>query len=102
MDMRRRAMEALGEVNETVARDKPEWTTPNRVVVDLGALRLRDFSFAQESRRPALFVATFALHDAALADLAPGHSLVETLLALSIRDESQQALALYPANGPCH
>jgi poly(3-hydroxyalkanoate) synthetase len=81
MDMHRRAMESLGEVDETVARDKPEWTTPNRVVVDLAALRLRDFSVAQEGRHPTLVVAPFALHDAALADLAPGHSLVETLLA---------------------
>jgi hypothetical protein len=39
MDMHRRAMESLGEVDETVARDKPEWTTPNRVVVDLAALQ---------------------------------------------------------------
>ena len=81
MDMHRRAMESLGEVDETAARDKLEWTTSNRVVVDLAALRLRDFSLAQEGRHPALVVAAFALHDAALADLAPGHSLVETLLA---------------------
>jgi hypothetical protein len=80
MDMHRRAMESLGEVDETTARDEPEWTTPNRVVVDLAALRLRDFSVAQEGPHPALVVAPFALHDAALADLAPGHSLVETLL----------------------
>ena len=38
-------------------------------------------SVAQEGRHPTLVVAPFALHDAALADLAPGHSLVETLLA---------------------
>jgi hypothetical protein len=81
MDMHRRAMESLGEVNETAARDKPEWTTPNHVVVDLAALRLRNFSLAQKDRHKALVVAPFALHDAALADLAPGHSLVETLLA---------------------
>jgi transposase len=81
MDIHRRAMESLGEVDETVARDQPEWTTPNRVVVGLAALRLRDFSVAQQGRHPALVVAPFALHDAALADLAPGHSLVETLLA---------------------
>ena len=81
MDMHRRAMESLGEVDETVARDEPEWTTPSRVVVDLAALRLRDFSLTQEGRHPTLVVAPFALHDAALADLAPGHSLVETLLA---------------------
>jgi pimeloyl-ACP methyl ester carboxylesterase len=74
-------MDSLGEVDETVARDKPEWTTPNRMVVDLAALRLRDFSVAQEGRHKALVVAPFALHDAALADLAPGYSLVETLLA---------------------
>ncbi len=79
MELHRRAMDSLGDVDERVARDKPEWITPNRVIVDLAALRLRDFSVAQEGRHPTLVVAPFALHDAALADLAPGHSLVETL-----------------------
>jgi hypothetical protein len=57
MDMHRRAIDSLGEVDETVARDEPEWTTPNRAVVDLAALRLRDFSVAQEGRHPVSMAA---------------------------------------------
>jgi poly(3-hydroxyalkanoate) synthetase len=59
----------------------PEWASSNRVALELAALRLRDFSEADSSQRPALIVAPFALHDAAIADLATGHSLVETLRA---------------------
>ena len=81
MDMCRRAMESLGEGNDAEARGEPEWTTPNRVCIDLAALRLRDFSVGKNRRRPALVVAPFALHDAVLADLAPGHSLLEALRA---------------------
>ena len=55
------------------------WTTPNRVRLDLATMRLRDFSTAAAGI-PALITAPFALHTAVVADLAPGHSLVERLL----------------------
>lgn len=54
------------------------WTTPNRVVLELTTMRLRDFSLHAEGA-PTLICAPFALHGAAVADFAPGHSLVETL-----------------------
>jgi len=87
MDICQRALESISEAMEAAsgdndvaaAREEPEWTTPNRKILDLAALRLRDFSVAQEGRHSVLVVAPFALHDAALADLAPGHSLIETL-----------------------
>jgi len=60
------------------SHQEPEWTTPNRLVLELASLRLRDFS-TKRCRKPVLVVAPFALHDAAIADLAPGHSLLETL-----------------------
>lgn len=59
--------------------EKPEWTTPNHEMLVLTALRLRDFSLAGNGCCPVDVVAPFALHDAALADLAPAHSLIETL-----------------------
>jgi poly(3-hydroxyalkanoate) synthetase len=75
MDMWRRAL--FGE-SETMAREEPGWATRNRVTLELAGLRLRDFSTTNAST-PALVVAPFALHDAQLADLAPGHSLMAAL-----------------------
>jgi polyhydroxyalkanoate synthase subunit PhaC len=63
------------------ACEPPEWTTPNREVFNLASLRLRDFSCAHDAASNVLIVAPYALHDAGLADLAPGHSLIEALLA---------------------
>jgi pimeloyl-ACP methyl ester carboxylesterase len=60
---------------------EPEWASPNHVTIELDAMRVRDFSVARGKRRSTLIVAPFALHDARIADLSPGHSLVETLRA---------------------
>ncbi|BBF94640.1 alpha/beta fold hydrolase [Blastochloris tepida] len=54
------------------------WTTANRVRLDLPTVSLRDFSTGAAGR-PVLVVAPFALHTAVIADLAPGHSLMERL-----------------------
>lgn len=58
---------------------KPAWTTPNLVRLDLPTMELRDFS-ALPDGVPTLVCAPFALHGATLADFAPGHSLVQTLV----------------------
>jgi poly(3-hydroxyalkanoate) synthetase len=58
--------------------DEPKWATPNKIALELKAVRLRDFSTA-ENGIPTLLCAPFALHGAAVADLAPGHSLVAAL-----------------------
>ncbi len=57
---------------------EPAWATPHKVALELKAARLRDFSTAADGL-PAVLCAPFALHGAAIADLAPGHSLVEAL-----------------------
>ena len=44
-------------------------------------MRVRDFSVARSKQRSTLVVAPFALHDARIADLSSGHSLIETLRA---------------------
>jgi poly(3-hydroxyalkanoate) synthetase len=54
------------------------WTTPNKVALELPTLRLRDFS-RRRTGSPALICAPYALHGALIADLAPGHSIVEAL-----------------------
>jgi len=89
MGMYQRALESIaGGVAATshddhtpTARDEPEWTTPNHEIIDLAALRLRDFSVGKSRHRPVVVVAPLALHDAGIADLAPGHSLIEALRA---------------------
>jgi poly(3-hydroxyalkanoate) synthetase len=54
------------------------WTTPNEVALELSTLRLRDFS-RRRTGRPVLVCAPYALHGALIADLAPGHSIIEAL-----------------------
>src|SRR6202521_4598275 len=56
----------------------PKWATPNRVVIELPCMRLREFC-AEEHAVPTLICAPFALHRATIADFAPGHSLVRAL-----------------------
>ena len=59
---------------------EPLWATPHRIVAETAIFRLRDFSIGRATP-PVIVVAPFALHGAAIADFAPGHSLVERLLA---------------------
>jgi poly(3-hydroxyalkanoate) synthetase len=54
------------------------WTMANDVVIELPTLRLRRFR-GDAALRPTLVCAPFALHDAHVADFAPGHSLVAAL-----------------------
>ena len=60
----------------------PEWTTGHRVLRELPTLRLLDFSVGCENPDHAavLILAPYALHGGSVADFAPGHSVVETLL----------------------
>jgi len=61
-----------------------KWATPNTIALELKTVRLRDFSTAKD-RVPTLLCAPFALHGAAVADLAPGHSLVVALRDAGVR-----------------
>jgi poly(3-hydroxyalkanoate) synthetase len=54
------------------------WSTPNHVRLELSTMDLRDFSRSTEGI-PTLVCAPFALHGAAIADLAPRHSIVQAL-----------------------
>ena len=56
----------------------PEWATPNKVVLELPTMRLRDFSTRRHGV-PTLICAPYSLHGATIADFAPGHSLVRAL-----------------------
>jgi poly(3-hydroxybutyrate) depolymerase len=57
---------------------EPQWATPHTITLELKTARLRDFSSAKNAS-PVLLCAPYALHGAAIADLAPGHSLVAAL-----------------------
>jgi poly(3-hydroxyalkanoate) synthetase len=68
---------------EDAAPAAPVWTSANEVALELGSVRLRRFSAgqgaAQAGRRPLVVCAPFALHDARIADLCDGHSLMAVL-----------------------
>ncbi len=68
---------AMGDVDDAAGRE-PTWATPNTIALELNSVRLRDFSTAEDGV-PVLLCAPFALHGAAVADLAPDHSLVAAL-----------------------
>ncbi len=78
MEMWRRALEAAPPP-APAKRPPPKWCTPNRLALESDGLRLWDFSTG-DAGIPVLIVAPYALHDAQIADLAPGHSIVEALL----------------------
>lgn len=54
------------------------WTTPNKAVLELPSMRLRDFS-RRQTGHATLVCAPYTLHSALIADFAPGHSIVEVL-----------------------
>ena len=58
----------------------PTWSTENQVTLELPTMRLRDFS-SHTTGYPTLVCAPFALHQATVADFAPGHSLMAALRA---------------------
>lgn len=62
---------------------EPKGITPSRTALELGSVRLRDFSTGT-SGMPTLLCPPLALHGAVLADLAAGHSLVAALQAAGI------------------
>jgi len=67
-----------------VTATSPPWTTPNTVVLELPSLLLRDFSTKRKNGTPTLLCPPFSLHGSTIADFAPGHSLVQTLLRAGI------------------
>ncbi len=62
---------------------EPEGATPSRIALDLRAVRLREFTVVK-SGVPTLLCPPLALHGAAIADLATGHSLVAALRGAGI------------------
>ena len=73
----------LIEAEEITFPPEPEWATPNRILMDLDTMRLRDFSHRghASAKIPVLIDPPYAGHSSTIADYAKGQSLVETLQA---------------------
>lgn len=70
----------LTEANAITLPAPPAWATPNRVLLDLDTMVLRDFSIAPNARTTPVFIdPPMAGHSSTIADYAKGQSLVETL-----------------------
>jgi poly(3-hydroxybutyrate) depolymerase len=69
--------------NTRETRAEPCWTNSNKICLELGAVRLRDFSNGSDAA-PVLICAPFALHGATIVDFAPQHSLVAALQGAGI------------------
>ena len=63
---------------------EPQWSTRNRVALELPSVRLRDFSTGGDGV-PTLICAPFALHGSTITDFAPRHSLVAALQGAAIK-----------------
>jgi poly(3-hydroxybutyrate) depolymerase len=66
------------DTDNDAAPREPAWATSNTIAIELKCVRLRDFSTVKDGVA-TLLCAPFALHGSAVADLAPGHSLVAAL-----------------------
>ena len=64
-----------------------KFATPNRILLELNTMRLRDFSVEGETSTeiPTLIDAPFAGHPSTIADYTKGQSLVETMMANGLR-----------------
>ncbi len=71
-------LEFSGDAGGDRTRQEPEGATPSKIALELHAVRLRDFTMVK-SGVPTLLCTPLALHGAAIADLAAGHSLVSAL-----------------------
>lgn len=54
------------------------WTSANTIVRDLATMRVREFRTGTTGPG-VILIAPFALHTATIADIAPGHSVIEAL-----------------------
>ena len=89
------ASAVLGPHERSAQPQEPAWTTPAECLLDLPVMRLHRFS--EGTGPPVLIVTPLALHGPLVADLAPGHSLVERLVA---EDVGQVALLSWPSATP--
>ncbi len=64
-------------------RPEPQWATRNRIALELGSVRLREFS--DSDGIATLICAPYALHSSTITDFAVDHSLVAALQSAGLR-----------------
>lgn len=84
LDIVRRNLKFVEEAEKVTSPQPAKFATPNKVVLDLDTLRLRDYSLSDAQGIPTLVDAPYAGHSAVIADYHKGQSLVETLLAAGL------------------
>lgn len=84
----RKNLQFVEEAEKVTEPPPAVFATPNKVLLDLGTMRLRDFAPAVRTGTPTIVDAPFAGHSAVIADYHKGQSLVETLL----RNEVERVL----------
>jgi len=74
------------EAEEITAPPPPVWATPNRVLLELDTMRLRDFAAGDaHDGTPVVVDAPYAGHSSTIADYSKGQSLVESLMSAGLR-----------------
>jgi poly(3-hydroxybutyrate) depolymerase len=81
MDLAARNLKFLSEEAKLNTPAAPILATPNKVLLDLRTLTLRDYGVPNASGIATLVEAPYAGHSAVIADYADGQSLVQTLRA---------------------
>jgi poly(3-hydroxybutyrate) depolymerase len=76
-------LEFSGDAGGDRTPQEPEGATPSKIVLELQAVRLRDFTVVK-SGVPTLLCTPLTLHGSVIADLAAGHSLVAALRGAGI------------------
>lgn len=85
-DLFRRGVDTVAEAVKLDTALTPTFATPNRVLLDLHTMRLRDFTPADAPAQiPTIIDAPYAGHPSSIADYAAGQSLVETLQANGVK-----------------
>ncbi len=87
LDLFRENLRFLSEAAKIEAPPPPDWATPNRVLLDMDTMRLRDFSPSDSDRSglPVLIDAPYAGHSSTIADFAKGQSLVATVMSAGLK-----------------
>lgn len=78
MRLYRRNLDFIAETEELAAPPEPDWATPNRTILELDTMRLREFG--ARDGLPVLIDTPYAGHSSTIVDYARHQSLVETLL----------------------
>lgn len=86
LDTYRRGLATFAEAVRLDTGLTPKFATPNRVLLDLHTMRLRDFTPADApaGQTPTIIDAPFAGHSSSIADFSDGQSLVQTMLAAGV------------------